>query len=491
MSPSEPDFRALFESSPGLSLALTPNLIISAVSEAYLQATMTRREAIVGRPLFDVFPDNPDDPAADGVRNLKASLARVLEKKTPDEMPIQKYDIRRPESEGGGFEVRYWSPRNIPVLAPDGEVSWIIHNFTDVTRRREAERGLERYARFFSLSLEMFCIAGFDGYFKEVSGSWETILGHAKEDLLKSPYIDFIHPDDRGKTADEAEKNAEGERTLSFENRYRCKDGTYKWLLWTARPIPDERLIYAVARDITTRKNAEETLWRYSERLELANRELDAFSYSVSHDLRAPLRSIDGFSQALLEDCGGRLDAQGAEHLNRIRKAAQRMGQLIDDLLALSRLTRVEMRRSTVSLTSLAELVAQALSAAEPERKVRFSAAPGVQAECDSHLARIVLENLLGNAWKYTSKRAEASVEFGAEAQPDGAPAYFVRDNGAGFDMSHSDKLFGAFQRLHTADEFPGNGIGLATAARIVHRHGGRIWARGAVGRGATFYFTL
>jgi light-regulated signal transduction histidine kinase (bacteriophytochrome) len=246
----------------------------------------------------------------------------------------------------------------------------------------------------------------------------------------------------------------------------------------------------AIIRDITARKEAEDTLRRYAAQLEAANNELEAFSYSVSHDLRAPLRSLDGFSQALLEDYHDGLDDTGRDFLQRVRGASQRMGTLIDDLLSLSRVTRGELQLSEVNLSALAAAVAAELQKSDPARDVAFAIAPELVARADAGLVRIVLQNLLGNAWKFTGKRSPAHVEVGVTAH-DGRRAFFVRDDGAGFDMAYAAKLFGAFQRLHGSDEFPGSGIGLATVQRIIHRHGGEVWAEGAPDRGATFYFTL
>lgn len=225
--------------------------------------------------------------------------------------------------------------------------------------------------------------------------------------------------------------------------------------------------------------------------LETANRELETFSYSVSHDLRAPLRSIDGFSQALVEDCGAQLGSVGTDHLQRVRAATQRMGELIDDLLRLSRISRQEMRREQCDLSQVATEVAQGLRQCSPQRNLSFRIAPHLQAQCDPRLMRVVLENLLGNAVKFTSRRNAAHIEFGAVERPEGKRVFFVGDDGAGFDMNYANKLFGAFQRLHREDDFPGTGVGLATVQRIIHRHGGRIWAEAAPDRGATFYFTL
>ena len=225
--------------------------------------------------------------------------------------------------------------------------------------------------------------------------------------------------------------------------------------------------------------------------IEAVNRNLESFSYSVSHDLRTPLRAIDGFSQALLEDYASTLDEQGKDFLQRVRAATQHMGHLIDDLLVLSRVTRSEMRREPANLSALAESVIDELQHAEPQRRVEITVEPDLQAVGDPQLLRIVLTNLLSNAWKFTGRQPQPRIEFGALRDAAGVPTYFVRDNGAGFDMAYADKLFGAFQRLHSPSEFPGTGIGLATVQRIVQRHGGQVRAEGLPGQGATFFFTL
>jgi len=237
-------------------------------------------------------------------------------------------------------------------------------------------------------------------------------------------------------------------------------------------------------------KERNESLRRNAAELLAANTELDAFAYSVSHDLRAPLRSIDGFSQVLLEDNAAQLDEAGRESLHRVRAASQRMGTLIDDLLKLARVTRAEIRTEDVDLSGMARDIAAELQRATPERQVEFAIAPGLKARGDAQLLRVVLDNLLRNSWKYTAKQPAPRVEFGP-VEANGGEAFMVRDNGAGFDMKYADKLFGVFQRLHSAAEFEGTGVGLATVRRIINRHGGRIWAEGAVDQGATFYFTL
>jgi signal transduction histidine kinase len=253
--------------------------------------------------------------------------------------------------------------------------------------------------------------------------------------------------------------------------------------------------------DITARKQAEEEIrklnaeleQRVRERtaqLEASNKELESFAYSISHDLRTPLRGIDGWSHALLEDYHGKLDEQGRQYLDRVRSETQRMGHLIEDMLQLSRVTRTEMVKGSVNLSALAQASAKRLYAIEQLRKVDFVIQEGVNVEGDARLLETVLTNLLSNALKFTGKRTDARIEFG-QIELQGQRVFFVRDNGAGFDMAHSKKLFGAFQRMHKASEFPGTGIGLAIVQRIIRRHGGRVWAEAGVNHGATFYFTL
>jgi len=225
--------------------------------------------------------------------------------------------------------------------------------------------------------------------------------------------------------------------------------------------------------------------------LSAANKELEAFSYSVSHDLRAPLRSIDGFSQALLEDYPNKpLDDTGKTYLDRVRRATQRMGLLIDDMLKLSRITQTEMKQESIDISAMVREIMETQGQSEPDRAVDISVQEGIMVEGDPYLMRIAMENLVNNAFKFTGKTADPRIAFGT-VLGDGETVYFIRDNGAGFDMAYVGKLFGAFQRLHTSDEFPGTGIGLATVQRVIHRHGGRVWAEGEIGKGATFYFAL
>jgi light-regulated signal transduction histidine kinase (bacteriophytochrome) len=284
----------------------------------------------------------------------------------------------------------------------------------------------------------------------------------------------------------------------------RTRSGRVRWVRGQSMPkyLDDGTVVWdGVIVDVTAQKQAEQAIQQMNEQLErrvaertaqllAANRELESFAYSVSHDLRAPLRSIDGFSRILVEEYAQGMEPIASDYLLRVRKAAERMGQLIDDLLSLSQVTRSELKRVRTDLSAIAEAVVQELRAEYPERVAHVSIHPGMQCLADPALMRIALQNLIGNAWKFTSKQAQASIEFGALIQRN-KTVYYVRDDGAGFDMGHAGKLFGAFQRLHSPREFEGTGVGLATVSRIIDRHGGTVWAESSLGKGATFYFTL
>jgi PAS domain S-box-containing protein len=331
---------------------------------------------------------------------------------------------------------------------------------------------------------------------KYVSPNIERELGYTREQMLaaKADWLHYVDPEQREEAAEDRRVALSG-RLPQLEQEYRLRrmGGQYRWFYTFIRmeygPDGTPAALIGHALDITRRKEAEEASVERDMALAATNRELEAFSYSVSHDLRAPLRSIDGFSLALLEDCSDQLDETGKGYLARIRAGTRNMSQLIDDLLNLSRLTRTPMRMEAVDLTWTAQSVIEDLRRQDPARKVDVLIAPGLKAWGDPGLLRALLQNLLGNAWKFTSKHSASRIGFGADRRH-GKTVYYVRDNGAGFDQAYAGKLFGAFQRLHGA-EFAGTGVGLATVQRIVHRHGGQVWAEGQVEKGATFYFTL
>jgi P-type Cu+ transporter len=354
--------------------------------------------------------------------------------------------------------------------------------------------------RIFSLSLDLLCIASIEGKFIKLNPAWEQTLGFSLADLEGHDFMELVHPDDVEKTHHVMAELLLGKDVIDFINRYRCRDGSYRWIEWRSKPF-QQNLIYAAARDITERKQAESEIYELNASLEqrvqdrtaqllVANQELEAFSYSVSHDLRAPLRSIDGFSQAIQEDYAAQLDATAATYLQKIRSSTQRMANLIDDLLKLSRVARHEIQYQEVDLCALAQPIIADLQATCPGQQVEMIMPPQLMVYADSNLMGIVLDNLLRNAWKFTRRTTAARIELGSLFKED-KKIYFVRDNGAGFDMAYIDKLFRSFERLHSPLEYEGTGIGLAMVKRIIQRHGGQVWAEGEVNQGATFYFAL
>ena len=341
-----------------------------------------------------------------------------------------------------------------------------------------------------------------------VSDGCRDLIGCEPEDVVENRRVSFgqmIHPDDRARVSKEIMSSIEAGKPFRLEYRIVTQSGLGKWVWEQGRAVSadvaGEQRLEGLIEDITDRRNAEEAIRelnaeleqrvvRRTAELEMANKELEAFSYSVSHDLRGPLRSIDGFSASVLEDFGEQLGEEGRGDLERVRSAARRMSSLIDALLQLSRLTRLPMKRKRIDLGQMARDELQALQEGAPARHVKTVIADGLTVEGDPELLRIVMQNLLGNAWKFTGRSEHARIEIGANGF-NGQIAYFVKDNGAGFDASFADRLFAPFHRLHTEDDFPGTGIGLATVQRIIHRHGGKIWAEAEVGKGATFHFTL
>jgi P-type Cu+ transporter len=375
---------------------------------------------------------------------------------------------------------------------------------SEIKERIRAEENIlektEELDRIFTLSLDLLCIANLEGRFIKLNPAWEKTLGFSTEELMNGLFLDFVHPADLEATMHVMGHLSEGRDVIDFTNRYRCKDGSYRWIEWRSKPY-QEGLVYAAARDITERKQSEEEIIRLNATLEqrvtertaqlvAANQELEAFSYSVSHDLRAPLRTIDGFSQALKEDYSDCLAEEGIGYLDRIRTSSQHMAALIDDMLRLSRITRSEIRIEEVDLARLAGEILADLRMSEPDRQVEVTLPETLPVQADLNLMKIAIDNLMRNAWKFTRNTLSAAIELGVRQQ-DGKEVFFIRDNGAGFDMAFSAKLFRSFERLHSPRDYEGTGIGLAIVKRVIQRHGGQVWAEGETGVGATFFFTL
>ena len=373
---------------------------------------------------------------------------------------------------------------------------------------RESRRAHEAQARLAAIvesSEDAIIGKTLDGIIFSWNEGARRMYGYTEDEVVGKDISILLPPDHPDEAPRILESIVRGEPVGHYETERMTKGGRRIQISLTVSPIRDAagNIIAAstIARDITEQKQAEEEIRRLNVDLEKlvehrtselqdAVRELEAFSYSVSHDLRAPLRAIDGFSNTLLKYYRDSLDERGQDYLGRVRAAAQRMGQLIDDILGLSRAGRAEMHRQQIDISTMASDILAELQSNQPERKAEFVVAPGLIANADDHLIRIALTNLLGNAWKFTARQDLARIEVG-KYDENGEWVYFVKDNGVGFNPEYADKLFLAFQRLHSEADFPGTGIGLALVQRILRRHGGRVWARSAVNQGATFYFTL
>ncbi|UEG51231.1 PAS domain S-box protein [Ferruginibacter lapsinanis] len=646
------DFKKLFEEAPGLYLILNPELRIVEASNAYLIATMTDRMEIIGRDLFEVFPDNPDDATADGVSNLRNSLNYVLKNHIPHAMSVQKYDIRKPD---GVFEERYWSPYNKPVFNEKREVIYIIHNVQDVTdlmRLQNAREDLDNENKVLLIQNEekdrrttelniaykeisdykyaldessIVAITDHKGIINHVNDNFCKISQYSREELIgqdhriinsgfhskefirtiwvtiangniwrgelknkakdgsfywvdttiipflneqKKPYqYVAIRADitSRKLTEENLEKSlreisdykyALNESSIvaitdqkgiikyanynfckiskfSYEEligqdhriinsgyhpkdfirnlwvtiangkiwrgelKNKAKDGTFYWVDTTIVPFLNEAgrpyQYVAIRADITQRKQAEEEIKVLNEELETRvkerTEELESFSYSVSHDLRAPLRAVNGYARMLEEDYKHLFDEEGKRLLGEVQRNAKKMGVLIDDLLSFSRLGRKEINKSVIEMNDLVTAAIKEIQqTGEIQAQIKYNNLISVKA--DYTLMLHVMINLISNALKYSAKNKNPIVEIRCKREKDDL-VYSVSDNGVGFDMEYIGKLFGVFQRLHSADEFPGTGVGLAIVQRIIHKHKGRVWAEGKVGKGAVFYFSL
>ncbi len=491
------DFRKIFESSPNLYLLLSPALVIIGGSNAYISATLTNREEIVGRGLFEVFPDNPDDPVADGVSNLSASLSYVLEHKKAHTMPVQKYDIRKQD---GTFEERFWSPLNTPVLNEDNEVMYIIHRVEDVTELERTKRDFERsslvnsqkikegevrFYKIFNLSpVAIYMTDVADGRFLYVNRAFEQLFTMSSKKVIGKTVVELGITDAITRSEVIRQIKEKNGKATGLEVSLRVGNGEMKSMLVSTEIIElDSRKCFLVALvDITERKKIEAEL-------KTVNKELEAFTYSVSHDLRAPLRAVTGFARILEDDYSSVLDEEGMRLLSTVSNNAVKMGMLIDDLLSFSRLGRKALQKRSVDMAEMTRAVVAEISKNTLHNAI-IRTGELLNVHCDPVLMKQVLINLLGNAVKYSSKSPHPVVEIHSTLSGNEI-VYTVKDNGVGFDMRYAAKLFGVFQRLHSEHEFQGTGVGLAIVQRIIHKHGGRIWAEGKVDGGATFYFAL
>jgi PAS domain S-box-containing protein len=476
-------FRLLFDSNPIPTWVFDmETLAIVAVNATALRSYGYTREEFLRFKIMDIRPVEDVPSLLDSIHKGNASS----EESGP---------WRHRKKSGEIIDVQI---RSYPLKFEGKPARLVVA--TDITEKKGAEDALkqsEERLRMIIGNIKDYAVITLDrlGHVTSWNGAAERINGYRAEEVMGRDVSLFYTSGDVaiGKPTTELDTAIESGRFEDDGWRVR-KDGSQFWANVVVTPLLDEagdvRGFVKITRDTTEKRIAEQQLLQRSAELEAANKELESFSYSVSHDLRAPLRGIDGFSQALEEDYAAHLDANARNYLARIRAGTQRMGMLIDDLLNLARVTRAEMHRETIDLTKMVNDIARDLQSAEPNRGITLTIDDGLTANGDHRLVRIALHNLLGNAWKFTSKRVDACIEFSARGSNENR-VYFVRDNGAGFDQAYAARLFGAFQRLHSMEEFPGTGIGLATVQRIIHRHGGKVWAEGAVNQGVTVYFTL
>lgn len=443
------DYKILFETSPLLFIVLKPNspeyTVINA-NDAYLAATNKTREEVSGKSIFSIFPDNPDDPATKGIASLRTSLDLVVEKKVPDNVPALRYDVQITTPQGIVFDEKYWLSKNTPILDDDQAILYIIRQVEDVTAIVQTEKKHLENARVVAEELEQKSVL-----LKENKDRINLLL----EALLKFTTLDFSERLVISDKGDELDAIAFGLNSLVDEL-----------------------------------ENQVELLKRFNNELEEANMELDSFSYSVSHDLRSPLRAISGYSQILLEDYAEKLGDDGKKLIGIVMKNSSKMGSLIDDLLTFSRAGKQNLSTVPLNMNNSLESVIRDLTGLQKDDKTEFKIAPLENAQGDSSMIKQVLTNLISNAIKYSGKKEKPIIEIGSYTENNMA-IYYVKDNGAGFDMKYYDKLFGVFQRLHSAADFEGTGVGLALVDRIVKKHQGRVWAEGVPGEGATFYFSL
>ncbi|MGO9955778.1 MAG: PAS domain S-box protein [Solirubrobacteraceae bacterium] len=488
-------FHSGFDDSPtGMALTALDGTLVEVNSAFALMLGFDHPAQLAGRDFARYT--HPDDVAAN-----REGIRMMVEDGKP--YVAEKRYIRR------NGTVVYALMGSTAVLDADSRPSMLFTQVQDITERKHAEAALraseQRFRGGFENSPIGTALVGLDGSYVEVNATFARMLGFEDPaELAGHSFTDFIHPDEV------AVAQAGPQRVIETgaergERRYIRSDGAVVYTLYAGTLVRDADgqplVIFGQVEDITERRRAEQEIrtlngeleQRVAARtaeLERANKELETFAYSVSHDLRAPLRALDGFSQALLEDYWEKLDEQGRHDLERVRAGAVRMGDLIDALLQLSRLSRWRLARVPVDISALAREVVAELEADQPDRRVEVEIQDGLLAEADLRLVRTVLQNLFANAYKFTCKAAQPRIRFGALVQ-DGVGVYFVADNGAGFEMARAERLFLPFHRLHRETEFPGDGIGLATVTRAVRKHGGTIWAQGAVNEGATFHFTL
>lgn len=475
-------FEAFFETAPDATVIVDASGLVVRVNAQLERLFGYTREEIVGHSIETLVP-----------ARFRAAHASHREGYFGDPRPrgmgsgLELFGLRK-----DGTEIPIEISLSAVRTGPGALVAAAIRDRSE-RQRESAQRA--RLAAIIESSNDAIVGESLDGTITTWNAGAARLFGWAASEVIGRPATILSPPERAEEHRNVLGRISRGERVPPFETVRVRKDGARVHVSIASSPVYDATgaLVGAskVARDVTAMHEARAQLEEARDAAERSNRELEAFCYSVAHDLRAPLRGINGFSTALLEDLGPRLDPEERGYLERIAASASRMGQVIDALLSLARVTRTELHRTRVDLGALAEAVVQVLRESDPTRALRLVVEGDLTVEADLPLCRVLLDNLLDNAWKFTARRASATVRLGARREPGAPPVFFVADDGAGFEMAYADRLFLPFQRLHEPHEFAGTGIGLATVRRIVERHGGRVWGEGSPERGATFFFTL
>jgi PAS domain S-box-containing protein len=536
--PRPQDFKLLFQCSPGLFLILREDFTIVAVTEAYLGATMTRREEIIGKNVFEVFPDNPDDPSG-GASNLRASLQRAIATRQADTMPIQKYDIRKPAEQGGEFEERYWSPINTPVYYADGRFAYLIHRVEDVTsvvqlskerQKAREERSLleeqlaqsnrdveliaellkseqkaltalkeseEQFHTFVDAIPPLAWMAKADGWIFWYNQRWYEYTGTTPADMEGWGWQSVHDPSTLPDVLTRWRTSIATGKPFEMIFPLRGADGIFRPFLTRIRPFRDAegKIIrwFGTNTDLTEEQRRKEELEQaVAERtaqLKQSMDEMEAFTYSVSHDLRSPLRAVQGFSQALLEDHADELDPEAKDFAVRIKNAAERMMDLISDLLSYSKLRQIQLELSPVNLSHAVQQAMAQLTVV-PNARIEIDVPPELHVCGNATTLIQVIANLVSNGLKFHQEKQGAQVEVNCRVA-NGWVRLCVRDHGIGIAPEHQARVFNVFERLHGSDEYPGTGVGLAIVARGIERMNGRYGVNSIENSGSEFWIEL
>jgi PAS domain S-box-containing protein len=464
-------------------VVLDSNLRIISVNRSFYREFLVTQEETEGKLIYEV---------ANGQWNIP-KLRELLENILPKNTSFENYEVDH-EFPNLGRRIMILNARRIH---DGGKTDKILLAIEDITKRKLMEKEMTsselRYRRLFETAQDgILILDAHTGEITDVNPFLLKMLGYSSQELKgkKLWEIGFFKDADASRQAFQILQDKGYIRYEDLPLETKNRKPMQVEFVSNLYSINGDTVIQCNIRDITDRKRAEEELKRYAAELEGVNQELESFSYSVSHDLRAPLRTLDGFSEIVIQDYGDRLDETGKDYLNRIRKASQTMSRLIDDLLKLSRIARIEMHEEKVNLSDVAQSIVEELKANQPDRQSQILITPEIWVKGDKELLRICLNNIMQNAWNFTARCHVARIELSL-SEKNGEKVYYIKDNGVGFDMQYADKLFQPFQRLHSNNEFQGTGIGLTIVQRVIKRHGGHIWAESEIGKGATFYFTL